>query len=114
MKLVTAVIQPYKLDAVKRELYAFEIYRLSVTNIHGYGRQKGELEYFRAQPYTSTLLPKTEIKIAVNDEFVEIAIEAIIKGARNNSGQIGDGKIFVTNLEDCVRISDGTRGEEAV
>ena len=114
MKLITAIIQPYKLDAVKRELNAIEVNRLSVNNIHGYGRQKGEVEYFRAQPYTSTLLPKTEIKIAVNDEFVEPTIEAIIKGARNNSGQIGDGKIFVTNLEDCVRISDGKRGEEAV
>lgn len=114
MKLITAIIQPHKLDAVKRELNAVEVYRLSVNHIHGYGRQKGQVEYFRAQPYTSVLLPKTELKIAVNDEYVESTIQAIIKSARNNSGQIGDGKIFITNLEECVRISDGKRGEEAI
>ncbi|RMD59080.1 MAG: P-II family nitrogen regulator [Nitrospirae bacterium] len=114
MKLIIAIIQPYKLDSVRRELNAVEVYRLSVSNIHGYGRQKGEVEYFRAQPYTSTLLPKTELKIAVNEEFVEPTINAIIKGARTDSGQIGDGKIFVLDLLECVRISDGTRGPEAI
>jgi nitrogen regulatory protein P-II 1 len=115
MKLIIAVIQPHRLDAVKRELNNVEVFRLSVTNIHGYGRQKGEVEYFRAQPYTSKLIPKTELKIAVNEDFVEPTIEAIIRGARvNGKGQIGDGKIFVVDLLECIRISDGARGQEAI
>jgi nitrogen regulatory protein P-II 1 len=115
MKLIIAIIQPYRLDAVRRELNAVEVFRLTVSNCHGYGRQKGEVEYFRAQPYTSTLLPKTELKIAVNEAFVEPTINAIIKGARSGeSGQIGDGKIFVLDLPECIRISDGQRGGEAI
>jgi nitrogen regulatory protein P-II 1 len=72
------------------------------------------VEYFRAQPYTSTLLPKTELKIAVNEDFVEPTINAILKGARTDTGQIGDGKIFVTDLLECIRISDGKNGTEAI
>lgn len=115
MKLIIAVIQPHRLDAVRRELNNVEVFRLSVNHIHGYGRQKGNVEYFRAQPYTSKLIPKTELKIAVNEEFVEPTIEAVIKGARaDEKGQIGDGKIFVVDLLECIRISDGQRGQEAI
>ena len=115
MKMIIAVIQPHRLDAVRRELNNVEVFRLSVSHIHGYGRQKGEVEYFRAQPYTSKLIPKIELRIAVNEEFVEPTIGAIIKGARvNGKGQIGDGKIFIVDLLECIRISDASRGMEAI
>lgn len=115
MKMIIAIIQPHRLDAVRRELNKVEVFRLSVNHIHGYGRQKGEVEYFRAQPYTSKLIPKTELRIAVNEDFVEPTIDAIIRGARvNGKGQIGDGKIFIVDLMECIRISDGVRGQEAI
>ena len=114
MKLIVALIQPNRLEAVKQALNEAEIFRLTVSNVQGYGRQKGHTEYFRGQEYHVNLLPKVQLKIALNDKFVQPCIDAILKGARSNGGQVGDGKIFVTALDDCVRISDGTTGSEAI
>jgi nitrogen regulatory protein P-II 1 len=114
MKLIIALIQPNRLEAVKQALNEAEIFRLTVSNVQGYGRQKGHTEYFRGQEYHVNLLPKVQLEIACNDTFVQPCIDAILKGARSNGGQVGDGKIFVTALEECVRISDGAKGSEAI
>jgi len=117
MKLIVAMIQPHRLEAVKRALNEAEVYRLTVQNVQGYGRQKGHTEYFRGQEITVNLLPKIQLTIAVNDAFVKPTIDAIIKGGRSGpggTGKVGDGKILVLPLEDCIRISDGTSGSEAI
>jgi len=115
MKLILALIQTHRLEAVKRELSRREIERLTVVDASGYGRQKGQIKYFRGHELESNLINKIELQIAVNDAFVEPAIEGIIAGARTDgAGQTGDGKIFVVPLEECVRISDGNRGSEAI
>ncbi len=114
MKLIVALIQPNRLEAVKQALTKAEIHRLTVSNVQGYGRQKGHTEYFRGQEYHVNLLPKIQLEIACNDDFVQPCIEAIKEGARSNGGQVGDGKIFVTPLEQCVRISDGVTGNDAI
>ncbi len=115
MKLVIALIQPHRLDAVKRELHKREIYRLTVVDAAGYGRQKGQIKYFRGQEMDSNLLDKIELQIAVNDNFVEATIDGIMAGARDEEGgQIGDGKIFILPMEETIRISDGSRGSEAI
>jgi nitrogen regulatory protein P-II 1 len=114
MKLITAVIQENRLDRVREELIAEEVYRITVGRVSGRGQQVGE-EIYRGQRVTPDLLPKIRIDIAVNEDFVERAIRAIIKGARGNSeGQIGDGKILVTPLEECIRIRTGERGSGAI
>ncbi len=112
MKLIVAYIQPHKLNDVKEELYKSEIYRLSVTNSLGCGQQKGYHESYRGVDIEVNLLKKIRIEIAVNDEFVEPTVDAIVRGAR--TGEIGDGKIFITPLEDVIRIRSGERGKEAV
>jgi nitrogen regulatory protein P-II 1 len=112
MKLVTAYIQPEKLNSVKQSLYENKIYKMSVTNVLGCGQQKGYNQRFRGVVTEVNLLKKICLKIAVNDEFVQPCIDAIIKGAR--TGAIGDGKIFVTSLEQCVRIRTGETGPEAI
>lgn len=112
MKLVVAYIQPHKLNDVKEELYKSEIYKLSVTNSLGCGQQKGYHESYRGVDIEVNLLKKIRIEIAVNDEFVEPTVEAIVRSAR--TGEIGDGKIFITPLEDVIRIRSGERGKEAV
>ncbi len=115
MKLIIALIQPHRLEAVKIELNKQEIYRLTVINASGYGRQKGMIQYFRGHEVESNLIDKIELQIAVNDAFVKPAIDAIIKGARSEeAGQIGDGKIFVLPLENVIRISDEKNGGEAI
>lgn len=115
MKLIIALIQPHRLDDVKKELDKREIHRLTVIDASGYGRQKGQIEYFRGQEVESNLIEKVELQIAVNEDFVNTTIEGIIEGARtSNSGQTGDGKIFVIPLEETIRISDGARGSEAI
>ena len=114
MKLIIALIQPHKLEAVKRELNKNEIYRLTVLDASGYGRQKGQSKYFRGHKLDSNLINKVEIQIAVNDSFVEAALKGIIDGARSEEGETGDGKIFVLPIEECIRIGDGTRGGEAI
>jgi nitrogen regulatory protein P-II 2 len=112
MKVIIAYIQPQKLNDVKQELYKREIYKISVTNALGCGQQKGYHENYRGMEEEVNLLKKVRLEIAVNDAFVEPTIEAIIAGAR--TGTIGDGKIFVMPLEDCIRIRTGETGHEAI
>jgi nitrogen regulatory protein P-II 2 len=112
MKLITAYIQPHKLNDVKQELYKSEIFRLSITNALGAGQQKGYTEHYRGVDIEVNLLKKVRIELAVNDEFVQKAIDAIIRGAR--TGEIGDGKIFVTALEETIRIRSGETGTAAI
>ena len=112
MKLVVALIQPHKLPDVKQALFDSEIYKMTVTNALGAGQQKGFTEAYRGVIHTVNLLKKVRIEIAVNEEFVEPTISAIIEGAR--SGSIGDGKIFVLDLSQCIRIRTGERGAEAI
>jgi len=112
MKLVIAIIQPHKLEAVKTELEAMQVNLMTVTNVLGQGRQKGVTEIYRGAKEAGGLLNKVRLDIAVNEDFVEPTIKAIIKGAHTNS--VGDGKIFVTELFECIRISTGERGSGAI
>lgn len=112
MKLIVAVIQPHKLEDVMQELDKNEIHLRTVSNVLGCGRQKGRTEVYRGRKETGNLLKKIRIEIAVNEKFVEPAVAAIIRGAK--TGNIGDGKIFVLNLEECLRIRTGERGHEAI
>jgi len=112
MKLIIAYIQPHKLNEVKQELYRSEIYKISVTNAMGCGQQKGYSEIYRGVDIEVNLLKKVRIEIGVNDDFVQPTIDAIIKGAQ--TGEIGDGKIFVLPLEECVRIRTGESGSKAI
>ena len=115
MKLIIAIIQPSKLEAVKTALNEVEVVRLTVMDCQGFGRQKGHSELFRGHEITQNLLRKVQLQIAVNDNFVEPTINAIIKGGRSApKGEIGDGKIFILPLEDCIRIRTGERGGEAI
>ena len=112
MKLIIAYIQPEKLNDVKQALYAVEIYKLSVSNALGCGQQMGYHETYRGVDIEVNLLKKVRLEIAVNTDFVEPTIAAIVKGARTEN--IGDGKIFVLPLERCVRIRTGEEGNDAI
>ena len=112
MKLIIAYIQPHKLNDVKEELYKSDIFKLSVTNSLGCGQQKGYHESYRGVDIEVNLLKKVRLEIAVNDDFVQPTIDAVIRGAR--SGEIGDGKIFVLPLENVIRIRSGETGKEAI
>lgn len=112
MKLIIAYIQPEKLNDVKKELYKKEVYKMSVTNALGCGQQRGYHESYRGVDIEVNLLKKVRIEIAVNDNFVQPTIDAIIAGAR--TGNIGDGKIFVLPLEECIRIRTGEVGGVAI
>lgn len=115
MKLVIAIIQPSRLEAVKEALTDVEVVRLTVMDCQGFGRQKGQTEVYRGHEFTVNLLRKVQLQIAVNEDFVEPTIDAIINGARTGEkGEIGDGKIFVVPMDDCVRIRTGERGPEAI
>ncbi len=115
MKLIIAIIQPNRLDAVKEALDEVEVVRLTVMDCQGFGRQKGQTEGFRGRKFPINLLRKVQLQIAVNDNFVEPTIQAIVRGGRTGErGEIGDGKIFILPLEDCVRIRTGERGGEAI
>jgi len=115
VKLIIAIIQPNKLEAVKAALTEVEVFRLTVLDCQGFGRQKGQTELYRGHEYKVNLLRKVQLQIAVNDDFVEPTIAAIVQGGRSgDKGQIGDGKIFVLPLDDCVRIRTGERGREAI
>ena len=115
MKFIIAVIQPNKLEAVKAALTEVEVVRLTVMDCQGFGRQKGQTEVYRGHEFSVNLLRKVQLQIAVNDNFVEPTVAAIIKGGRSGEkGEIGDGKIFVLPLEDCIRIRTGERGSEAI
>jgi len=112
VKLIIAYIQPHKLNDVKQELYKREIYKMSVTNALGCGQQKGYHESYRGADEEVNLLKKVRLEIAVNDSFVQPTVEAIILSAR--SGDIGDGKIFILPLEECIRIRTGEKGSPAI
>lgn len=112
MKLVVAMIQPHKLPDVKEALFEADIHKMTVTNVLGCGQQKGFSETYRGVVHEVNLLKKIRFEVAVNEEFVDATVKAIIKGAK--SGQIGDGKIFVLNLERCVRIRTGEDGKDAI
>ena len=112
MKLITALIQPHKLPDVKKALFEADVHKMTVTNALGCGQQKGFTETYRGVIQEVNLLKKIRLEIAVNEDYVEPTIKAVIKGAK--TGKIGDGKIFVTALEECIRIRTDERGEEAI
>jgi nitrogen regulatory protein P-II 2 len=115
MKLIIAIIQPSKLEDVKTALSEVEVVRLTIMDVQGFGRQKGQTEVYRGHEIAVNLLRKVQLQIAVNDDFVEPTINAIIQGGRTEeTGEIGDGKIFVLPLDDCIRIRTGERGPEAI
>ena len=112
MKQVVAIIKPFKLDNVRESLSEIGVQGLTVSEVKGFGRQKGHTELYRGAEYVVDFLPKVKLEIAVTDDKVDSVIEAVIKAA--NTGRIGDGKIFVTNLEQVIRIRTGETGPEAV
>ncbi len=112
MKLVIAILQPHKLEDVLKELDGGEIHLKTVSNVLGCGRQKGRTEIYRGRKEVGNLLKKVRLEIAVNEDFVDPTIAAIMRGAK--SGKIGDGKIFVIDLAQCVRIRTGEKGPEAI
>ncbi|MBF0522746.1 MAG: P-II family nitrogen regulator [Candidatus Omnitrophica bacterium] len=112
MKLIIAIIQPYRLEHVKKELYAVEVNLITVSEVLGHGRQKGITEVYRGVKETGNLLRKIRLEIAVNDNFVEPTIKAIVKGAK--TGNTGDGKIFVMDLQECIRIRTEEHGSIAI
>lgn len=112
MKLVTAIIKPFKLDDVRASLSQIGVQGITVTEVKGFGRQKGHTELYRGAEYVVDFLPKVKLEIAVADDEVDKAIEAIVSTA--NSGKIGDGKIFVAPLEQVIRIRTGETGEDAI
>lgn len=112
MKLITAIIQPEKLPDVKEALFKADVHKMTVSNVIGAGQQKGFTETYRGVITEVNLLKKIKIEIAVNEKFVKPTIDAVIKGAR--TGKIGDGKIFITPLEECIRIRTGETGGKAI
>ncbi len=115
MKLVIAIIQPNRLEAVKKELNSVDVSRITVTDVMGYGQQGGHTEVYRGTEFIKNLIKKVRVEIACNDEFVEPTITAICKAARTQpEGAIGDGKIMVLPLEQIVRIRTGERGSKAI
>jgi nitrogen regulatory protein P-II 1 len=112
MKKIEAIIKPFKLDEVKEALNNVGVRGLTVTEVKGYGRQKGHTELYRGAEYVVDFLPKVKVEVVVSDRDVEKVVEAIVQSAR--TGKIGDGKIFIYPLEEVIRIRTGERGEEAV
>ena len=112
MKLVTAIIKPFKLDDVRESLSEIGVQGITVTEVKGFGRQKGHTELYRGAEYVVDFLPKVKVEVAVDDARLESVLDAICNAA--NSGKIGDGKVFVTPLEDVIRIRTGERGADAV
>ncbi|MCQ9208236.1 MAG: P-II family nitrogen regulator [Omnitrophica bacterium] len=112
MKLIIAMIQPHKLPDVKKALYSIDVFKMTVTNALGCGQQKGFSETYRGVIHEVNLLKKLRLDIAVNEDFVQPTIDAIIKGVK--TGKIGDGKIFVLDLHECIRIRTGDRGHKAI
>jgi nitrogen regulatory protein P-II 1 len=112
MKKIEAIVKPFKLDEVKEALHGIDIQGMTVTEVKGFGRQKGHTELYRGAEYVVDFLPKIKIEIAVSDEMVEKAVQVVVEAA--NTGRIGDGKIFVFDIEQAVRIRTGERGPAAV
>ena len=114
MKIITAIIREVQLDKVREALISAEITRITVSRVSGHGQQRIE-EMYRGQRIVPDLIPKIKIEIAVNEAFVDITIDAILKSARTNgAGSVGDGKIFITPLDECIRIRTGQRGGTAI
>jgi len=115
MKMIVAIIRPEKLDEVQKALAERDVYLMTVTDVRGCGRQRGYTEVYRGQEVETRLIPKLKLEIAVNEAFVEATVEAVVHAARSgNPGAIGDGKIFVMALEECVRIRTGESGPDAI
>jgi nitrogen regulatory protein P-II 1 len=115
MKMIVAVIRPEKLEEVQAALNERDVYLMTVSDVRGCGRQRGHTEVYRGAEMQVRLLPKLKLEIAVNEAFVEATVEAIVHAARaGQTGQVGDGKIFVLPLDDCVRIRTGERGGQAI
>ncbi len=112
MKLITAIIKPFKMDDVREALSEIGVAGVTATEVKGFGRQKGHTELYRGAEYVVDFLPKVKLEIAVADDVVDNAVQTIVKAA--NTGKIGDGKIFVSNLEQVIRIRTGETGEEAI
>jgi nitrogen regulatory protein P-II 1 len=112
MKLIIAIIQPDRLDEVKEALYKADVNLITVSEVLGHGRQMGVTEVYRGVKETGNLLRKIQLMIAVNEEFVKPTIDALVKGAR--TGEVGDGKIFVLDMKDCIRIRTGETGGKAI
>ncbi len=112
MKLITAIIKPFKSDDVRQALSDVGVNGVTMTEVKGFGRQKGHTELYRGAEYVIDFLPKTKLEVAVPDSILEQAVEAICAAA--NTGQIGDGKIFITNLEQTIRIRTGETGDDAL
>jgi len=112
MKLITAIIKPFKIDDVRDALAAIGIQGMTVTEVKGFGRQKGHTELYRGAEYNVDFMPKIKIEVAVSDDMIDQVIESISESA--NNGKIGDGKIFVSSLEEVVRIRTGEKGVEAL
>jgi len=112
MKLVTAVIKPFKLDDVRESLSEIGVQGITVTEVKGFGRQKGHTELYRGAEYVVDFLPKVKVEVATSEDLLEQVIESITKAA--NTGKIGDGKIFVTSLEQIIRIRTGETGNDAI
>jgi nitrogen regulatory protein P-II 2 len=112
MKMVTAIVKPFKLDEVREALSAIGVQGITVTEVKGFGRQKGHTELYRGAEYVVDFLPKVKIEIVIADEFVDRAVEAIQNAAR--TGRIGDGKIFISTIEQAIRIRTGESGSEAL
>ena len=112
MKLITAIIKPFKMDDVREALSEIGVAGVTATEVKGFGRQKGHTELYRGAEYVVDFLPKVKLEIAVAEEIVEQAIETIVNAA--NTGKIGDGKIFVSDLEQVIRIRTGETGEDAI
>lgn len=113
MKMITAIIQPDKLDLVREALIDAEITRITISRVSGHGRQQEE-DLYRGQKVAPNLIPKVRIDIACNDAFVKIACDAILHAAKHSPGQVGDGKIFITPLEECIRIRTEETGGKAI
>ncbi|HZD98653.1 MAG TPA: P-II family nitrogen regulator [Micromonosporaceae bacterium] len=112
MKLVTAVIKPYQLDAVKEGLHALGVNGLTVSEVQGYGRQKGHTEVYRGAEYTVEFVPKIRLEVVTDEVDVDKVVDAIVESAR--TGKIGDGKVWVTPVEDVIRVRTGERGIDAL
>lgn len=112
MKLITAIVKPFKLDEVREALGELGVSGVTVTEVKGFGRQKGHTELYRGAEYVVDFLPKVKVEVALADEMVESAVEAITKAAA--TGKIGDGKIFISHLDDAIRIRTGETGAEAI
>ena len=112
MKMITAIVKPFRLDEVRSALQEIGIQGMTTSEVKGFGRQRGHTELYRGAEYQVDFVPKTKIEVAVSDELVESAVEAIVNGAR--TGKVGDGKIFITELNEVVRIRTGERGPDAI